>query len=199
MVMLRLMESPSLLKALIPTAIQAVGSFFWSAVMLAILYRDVIISLVSRGANINEATLQSGAQQQLSSLNHLPGVGTVFIVAFWFGLFMLGYLAIYGIRSAMADSRDQLKMQREYTGMSGWQVWARRPAKQLGFAVGLFLLLVLTAAVLLPLWFSLGDTYITHEFNLFYLPMLFEAWIGLAVNLYAIWITGRLVFEYAKA
>ncbi|HSX41695.1 MAG TPA: hypothetical protein VLF21_03690 [Candidatus Saccharimonadales bacterium] len=192
------METPATVRSLIPTATEAVGSFFWSAVILVVLYRNVIIGLLSSSAGIDEATLQAGAQQQLESLNHLPGAENVIVVAFWFGLFMLGYTAIYGVRSALADTRDQVKMQTQYTGMSGWQVWARRPAKQLGFAVGLFLLLVLTAVWLLPLWFGLADIYVVHEFNLFYLPMLFEAWTGLAINLYAIWITGKLVFQYAK-
>lgn len=184
-------------KIFIPTPGQAIASFAIALGLIVIAYRNLLISAVAQRSYVPESDIALAVSQQLEMISQYPYVERLSVGVFWAVVACVVYLAYIVLGNVLIGIRNDYIIDTQFKNEEGnWRYRIRSFGTKLGWLILLVGLILFTVTTTARYWLMLvGDALVPFaEIPVWYAAI---GLIGLAINIYLIWMLW-LSFRHAE-
>ncbi|HSX48336.1 MAG TPA: hypothetical protein VLF41_02435 [Candidatus Nanoarchaeia archaeon] len=193
------MNREQLRQIIIPNSSQIWICLTLSLITLLATFKGLIFSKFFHQTNISslngvEPYLQSSYNIQLGKVSQLAATDLIVKAVFFAGIGLIAYVIFLAISNVIIEARNEVVIETEYTNKGQADSRVRRPFMQIVTAVMLFVVLLASAQLILPLWLNSFQSFLLNVPSPASFILLVVGLVGLAVNIYTIWSIAQIVF-----
>jgi hypothetical protein len=188
------MNKEQLRQIIVPSWGQVVICIGIAAAILAVAFGSLPYQFLLHITHIHNSQAATVYQGYLNYLDGLTVVRLAGIGLFWLAAALVAYVSGLALMKAMVTTRNELITQTEFVGHPSWSWRARFLVVQLAVAIGFLVVLGISGTLLLSLWLSLFQKFVTDLGTRMAIAELVGSVGGLTFNIYLIWTLGQIVF-----
>lgn len=166
-----------------------------SAIVLVAIHFNLVISRLLSTLSIDKEGFEFIIRSHSSYFNRIGQAEVAYYVViglFWSGVGIVAYLVLWAAANMAMEFRNFLIYETSYVHKSRLHDSLRVVTVRLLFALMVISLLIITIVYGMPLWFSLFAGAMFAPIGLPLFAMLLGALLGLALNLYLLWLFTKL-------
>jgi hypothetical protein len=183
------MESSRTLKFILPSLIEVIVCFVAASAIFLVFHFSGVMQILTIGSAVTPDEVNITYQAQLERLDQYEFLRTLVLVGFWAGVGLVAYVAYLFISQAVTNIRNNLVITTQFTNRG-------KPA---AIIMPILIHALVIAAFGISLWLS-------YQYGLHFWISMFEDFlynanwllgilslVGLAANIYILWLLFQLV------
>lgn len=144
------------LRVIVPTPLQAISSLLVSVLLLAAVFRNHLIDVITGSSGVNPSELGLSYHDNLTKLTHIGFMPELTIGVFWAGVAVVGYILIIDLANLVIGLRNEVVVDTSFLNAGPATARVARLLIRFGIAIVFFLYLLVAAKLLLPVWTDLA-------------------------------------------